>query len=283
MPVNFVTAVLLVSANASWLAGWYPVILIGVVLVLLIAVTVYGVHRALSSGDTGAAATMICLWAFLLGWLVAVVYVLVVDRPRRASGQRGQHGVADVGPFPAIDVVAGGPLGNIRNPIVGSGAIATGFSDGRGTRYVPDLEAGLTAVVEYLAWDRKWHVRGVGPTRPGSSDVAAGVPNVGRDWFRSVRRVGFAVLLVVGALVLVALYGGGGGGPHFTTVQRRAICSGSDTGCDCEIAELEGQYNQARLDRIATLAAVSGAPAPQELQNAITDCSLRQLGPAPDK
>jgi len=176
MPVNFVAAVLVVSANASWLSDWYPVILMSVVLTMLIAVTVYGVRRALSWGDTPAAVAMICGWGFALGWLIAVIYLLAVDRPRRASGH---HGVADVGPLPAIDLAAKGPLGDIRNPILNAGAIATGVSDNGGMRYVPDLEAGLTAVVEYLGWDRKWHVKGIGPAGPESSEVGATVPNVG--------------------------------------------------------------------------------------------------------
>jgi hypothetical protein len=111
---------------------------------------------------------------------------------------------------------------------------------------------------------------------------------VERDSARTLWRAGLGGVVVAGVLVLLVRYGGDGGGPHFTSVQRPAIeraCAGAVDGagvCDCVMAQLDQQFNQLDLDRIAAEADVMDAPVPQEVQNAVRDCNLRDIQNAPN-
>jgi hypothetical protein len=94
MPVSFVIAALVASANTDW----REVILFTSVVVPLIAVTVYGAYRALASHHPAAGAAILCGWAFPIGRLIAVVYLVAIDRPARARGESHGTGVGYANP-----------------------------------------------------------------------------------------------------------------------------------------------------------------------------------------
>lgn len=62
-----------------------PEFLIVAVLAGLLFATVYGAYRAFTSGDTGWGTGILLSLVVGLGWLTAIVYLVTVDRRRRAA------------------------------------------------------------------------------------------------------------------------------------------------------------------------------------------------------
>ena len=53
--------------------------------VFFLVVTVYGVYRAFTSGDVGWGVGILVAWFVGLGWLLAIIYLVAVDRRRRMA------------------------------------------------------------------------------------------------------------------------------------------------------------------------------------------------------
>jgi hypothetical protein len=62
-----------------------PEVLILLVAVGLLVATGYGAYRAFTNRDIGWGVGILVSWFVGLGWLAAIVYLLAVDRRRRAT------------------------------------------------------------------------------------------------------------------------------------------------------------------------------------------------------